>query len=91
LKNGAPVRLSGYDIGSVSTISLTSDTSALVEVKMRIDNNLKHFIRIDSEAAVETEGLVGKKIVSVTRVRLMPSKFPMEGSYGRSRRLMSEK
>ena len=66
LKNGAPVRLSGYDIGSVSTISLTSDTSALVEVKMRIDNNLKHFIRIDSEAAVETEGLVGKKIVSVT-------------------------
>ena len=66
LKNGAPVRLSGYDVGSVSAISLGSDTSALVEVKMRIDDNLKHFIRIDSEASIETEGLVGKKIVSIT-------------------------
>jgi phospholipid/cholesterol/gamma-HCH transport system substrate-binding protein len=66
LKSGAPVRLSGYDIGSVSSISLTTDTSALVEVRMRIDNSLKHFIRLDSEASVETEGLVGKKIVSIT-------------------------
>jgi len=66
LKSGAPVRLSGYDIGSVSSISLISDTSAKVEVKMRIDNELKHFIRLDSRASVETEGLVGKKIVSIT-------------------------
>ncbi len=66
LKSGAPVRLSGYDVGSVSSISLISDTSAKVEVKMRIDNELKHFIRLDSHASVETEGLVGKKIVSIT-------------------------
>jgi phospholipid/cholesterol/gamma-HCH transport system substrate-binding protein len=66
LKNGAPVRLSGYDVGSVNSIALVSDTGAMVEVKMRIDNNLKHFIRLDSQAAVETEGLVGKKIVTIT-------------------------
>lgn len=66
LKTGAPVRLSGYDIGNVSSISLASDTSAKVEVWMRIDSELKHFIRIDSEASIETEGLVGKKIVSIT-------------------------
>lgn len=66
LKSGAPVRLSGYDIGSVSSVSFASDTSARVEVKMRIDNDLKHLIRIDSEASIETEGLVGKKIVSIT-------------------------
>ncbi len=66
LKSGAPVRLSGYDVGSVSAISLGSDTSRMVEVKMRIDDNLKHFIRLDSEASIETEGLVGKKIVSIT-------------------------
>ena len=66
LKSGAPVRLSGYDVGSVSSISLGSDTSTLVEVKMRIDDNLKHFIRLDSEASIETEGLVGKKIVTIT-------------------------
>jgi phospholipid/cholesterol/gamma-HCH transport system substrate-binding protein len=65
LKPGAPVRLSGYDVGSVSSISLTSDTTGRVEVKMRIDTRLKQFIRIDSEAAIETEGLVGKKIVTI--------------------------
>ncbi|MBI5730463.1 MAG: MCE family protein [Ignavibacteriales bacterium] len=66
LKSGAPVRLSGYDIGSVSSISFASDSTAKVEVKMKIDNALKHFIHLDSEAAIETEGLVGKKIVTIT-------------------------
>ncbi len=66
LKPGSPVRLSGYDIGSVSGISMASDTTGRVEVKMRIDTDLKHFIRIDSQAAIETEGLVGKKIVTIT-------------------------
>jgi len=66
LNSGAPVRLSGYDIGSVSSISFAPDSTAKVEVKMRIDNSLIHFIHIDSEAAIETEGLVGKKIVTIT-------------------------
>jgi len=34
---------------------------AKIEVKMRIDQSLKQFVRIDSEASIETEGLVGKK------------------------------
>lgn len=66
LKPGAPVRLSGYDIGSVKGISLTEGKAGRVEVVMIIDIALKKFIRIDSQAAVETEGLVGKKIVTIT-------------------------
>lgn len=66
LKPGAPVRLSGYDIGSVSSISLVDEKTGNVEVVMNIDNDLRHFIRIDSKAAIETEGLVGKKIVTIT-------------------------
>ena len=66
LKSGAPVRLSGYDIGSVSSVSFANDASAKVEVKMRIVNELKHLIKFDSEASIETEGLVGKKIVAIT-------------------------
>ncbi|MDQ7818117.1 MAG: MlaD family protein [Melioribacteraceae bacterium] len=66
LKPGAPVRLSGYDIGSVSGISLVDEETGNVEVRMRIDVSLKHFIRLDSRAAIETEGLVGKKIVTIT-------------------------
>jgi len=67
LKVGAPVRLSGYDIGSISGISFARDGSmAKIEVKMRIDQSLKQFVRIDSEASIETEGLVGKKIITIT-------------------------
>lgn len=66
LKTGAPVRLSGYDIGSVSGISLVDEKTGNVEVRMRIDSELKRFIRLDSQAAIETEGLVGKKIVTIT-------------------------
>ncbi|MGK9475335.1 MlaD family protein [Melioribacter sp. OK-6-Me] len=66
LKPGAPVRLSGYDIGSVSNISLVGGKDGNVEVVMRIDNDLVHFIRLDSEASIETEGLVGKKIVTIS-------------------------
>ncbi|AFN73768.1 Putative ABC transport system substrate-binding protein [Melioribacter roseus P3M-2] len=66
LKPGAPVRLSGYDVGSVSSISLVGDEEGNVEVVMRIDNDLVHFIRLDSEASIETEGLVGKKIITIT-------------------------
>ncbi len=66
LKPGAPVRLSGYDIGSVSGISLTGGNAGQVEVQMRIQKDLVKFIRLDSEASIETEGLVGKQIVSIT-------------------------
>ncbi|MCF8243163.1 MAG: MlaD family protein [Melioribacteraceae bacterium] len=66
LKTGAPVRLSGYDIGSVSNISMAEDTTGLVVVDMRIDEELKDFVRIDSKASIETEGLVGKKIIIIT-------------------------
>lgn len=66
LKTGAPIRLSGYDIGSVSNIHLAPDTTGRVLVEMKIDKDVIHFIRLDSEASIETEGLVGKKIVTVT-------------------------
>ena len=39
LRNGAPVRMSGYDIGSVKSISLASDTTGRVVVNMRIEES----------------------------------------------------
>ncbi len=66
LKSGAPVRLSGYTIGSVSSIVLADDSVGSVIVTMRIEEELRHFIRIDSEASIQTEGLVGKKIIAIT-------------------------
>lgn len=66
LRTGAPVRLSGLDIGSVSDITLMDDTTGLVEVNMRIEEDARHFLRLDSKATIETEGLVGKKVVNIT-------------------------
>jgi phospholipid/cholesterol/gamma-HCH transport system substrate-binding protein len=65
LKTGAPVRLSGYTIGSVSSIVLSGDSLGTVIVTMSINKTLHHFIRLDSEASIVTEGLVGKKVISI--------------------------
>ena len=37
-----------------------------VEVTMRINKDIRQFIRLDSEAAIETEGIIGSKIVIIT-------------------------
>lgn len=66
LKTGAPVRLSGYDIGSVSDISLSPDSAGKVIVSMNIEESVQNFIRLNSVATIGTEGLVGKKVVSIT-------------------------
>lgn len=65
LKTGAPVRLSGFTIGSVSNIVLSGDSLGTVIVTMNIEKTLHHFIRLDSEASIVTEGLVGKKVVAI--------------------------
>ncbi len=66
LKNGAPVYLSGYEIGSVNSIKLISDTSLTVEVEMEISNENIQFIHLDSRARIETRGFIGAKYVEIT-------------------------
>jgi phospholipid/cholesterol/gamma-HCH transport system substrate-binding protein len=63
LKNGATVRLSGIDVGSVNKILIVNDTSGRVEVSMNLQTDIQRFIRTDTKATIETEGLVGNKVV----------------------------
>ncbi len=87
LKNGSPVRLSGYQIGNVNRISLVPDSLGLVEVEMQINNNVLSFVRLDSKASIETKGVIGQKYVSitpgsdklpiVTEGTVLPSKSPV--------------
>ncbi|GAB4288536.1 MAG: MlaD family protein [Ignavibacteriaceae bacterium] len=63
LRNGAPVRLSGIDVGSVSNIEIVDDTSGRVKVEMRLLTEIERFIRTDTKASIQTEGLVGNKVV----------------------------
>jgi len=66
LRSGAAVRLNGLNVGSVSDVRLLDMTQYRVEVTMRINRDVQQFIRLDSEAAIETEGIIGSKIVIIT-------------------------
>ena len=63
LKSGATVRLSGIDVGTVKDVSIANDTSGRVRVIMSIKQDVARFIRTDTRATIETEGLVGNKVV----------------------------
>lgn len=66
LKSGATVRLSGIDVGTVKDVSIVNDTSGRVRVTMSIKEDVARFIRTDTKASIETEGLVGNKVVVLT-------------------------
>ena len=63
LKSGATVRLSGIDVGTVKSVDIVNDTTGRVEVTMNIKYDVARFIRNDTQASIETEGLVGNKVV----------------------------
>lgn len=63
IRIGSSVRLSGINVGSVSDIKIADDPSGKVEVTMKINSEVRKFIRLDTKATIETEGLVGNKII----------------------------
>ena len=65
LRNGAPVKLSGIDAGAVQDIRVVGDTVSLIEVNMRLLDEIRHFITVNTQAEIQTEGLVGNKFVSL--------------------------
>jgi phospholipid/cholesterol/gamma-HCH transport system substrate-binding protein len=66
LRNGASVRFGGIDVGAVKGIQIVNDTTGRIEVSMRIRDEIRPFLKKDSRASVETEGLVGNKVVMLT-------------------------
>ncbi len=65
LRDGAPVRLSGIDVGAVKEIRIIGDTVSVLEVSMRLLTEIDRFIRKDTYAEIQTEGVVGNKFVSL--------------------------
>lgn len=63
LVEGNKVRYSGITVGSVSEISIVSDSTILVE--MTIDQKTRKFIRKDSKVEINNDGLMGSKIVNI--------------------------
>ncbi|MCB2205971.1 MCE family protein [bacterium] len=64
VKPGAYVVLSGYNVGTVSSISLTEEADS-VRLLLRVSEDVHPFIKTDSKAEVKQEGLVGNKFINL--------------------------
>lgn len=63
LKTGNNVRFLGIDVGTVSNITIINDS--LVRVRMTIDEDVRQFIKKDSQVEIDNEGLMGSKIITI--------------------------
>jgi phospholipid/cholesterol/gamma-HCH transport system substrate-binding protein len=66
LVEGATVRLAGVQIGRVSGVNLPSQPGGKVRVDMSIARRYNDRIRKDSVARIETQGLLGDRIIEIT-------------------------
>ncbi len=66
LQEGATVRLAGVQIGRVSGVRLPPEPGGKVRVEMKIAKQFADRIRTDSEARIQTQGLLGDRIVEIT-------------------------
>ena len=66
LTEGATVRLAGVQIGRVAGVHLPGEPGGKVRVDLDITQRYADRIRKDSIARIETQGLLGDKVVEVT-------------------------
>ncbi len=64
LQVGNSVRFAGINIGTVDRITIVNDTT--IQVKMLIKEDVRKFIKVDSEAGIGSEGIIGDKIVTIS-------------------------
>lgn len=64
LKEGNNVRFSGIKVGVVKEVKLVSDST--IKAIMNVEEDAAQFIREDSYATIESEGLMGNKMVSIS-------------------------
>lgn len=64
LKAGAPVRLGGVEVGTVTRVDFARE-GGMVEVSMRLDRRVKERVRSASQATLGSLGLLGEKAVDI--------------------------
>ena len=64
---GAPVRLAGLDVGTVSAVSFPDALERKqATIELRIEERYLERIRHDSRAFIDSKGLLGDKIINIT-------------------------
>ncbi len=66
LVEGATVRLAGVQIGRVSAVRLPGQPGGKVRVELKIASQYADRIRRNSVARIDTQGLLGDKIIEIT-------------------------
>jgi phospholipid/cholesterol/gamma-HCH transport system substrate-binding protein len=64
VKPGAIVIMSGYNIGTVTDMTLSPNADS-VRLLLRLSESVHPFIKVDSKAEIKQEGLVGNKIINL--------------------------
>lgn len=68
LRKGAVVQLAGLNVGYVSGVRFPKDAKAdYFEVILEIGKDYKDYIRKDSRASLQTQGLLGDKYILISR------------------------
>ena len=66
LAEGAPVKLSGVDIGNVKRIQVVgSHPGGSVEVQMKVNTRYRSFLRKDSKTLLATAGVLGATYINI--------------------------
>ncbi len=60
---GAPVQYQGVNVGRVEAVVLPGQPSDKVRVEMQLDEEVQHLIRSNTQAQVQSDGLVGNMII----------------------------
>jgi phospholipid/cholesterol/gamma-HCH transport system substrate-binding protein len=66
LVQGAPVRLAGLDVGTVSNIEFAPPPRSEARVTMKIKTRYLHRVRRDTVVLIDSKGLLGDKILNMT-------------------------
>ncbi len=66
LNEGADVRVGGIRKGSVKSIHLPKHPNEKVVVLMELDKDTQSIVKMDSVAAIKSEGMLGDKYVEIT-------------------------
>lgn len=70
LRQGAQVQLAGLNVGYVDGVRFSGDSKSRgLDVILKISVGFKEFIRQDSTASIQTQGLLGDKYILITRGR----------------------
>jgi len=66
LREGAPVRLAGVDIGNVTAVRImSSKPTTPVEVTMKVNTKYSSYLRKDSVTLMSTAGVLGETFVNI--------------------------